>query len=267
MLNALREGRNKLSVEAQERIKEYIRSQMVDGAFFVGKNRQKDVYYTSFGLMLCYVFDVKVNCAEARLQLEAYKPDERNLIHYAAYMRSMMLLELLDGKKAGIVLAWLLSSEAKSLPVFTEYPHSDEYSPYSVFMLVSLTEEVGLKIKNKKDVLERLKKYRVKDGGYSNVQEGMSATANATAAALCIKRQLGGNGASLEGERVQLEGERIPLGGEIKQLGGDRGQLERLEVGEDLEYLLRMQDKSGGFYTTSQSPVPDILTTDRKSVV
>ena len=233
MLDVLLKGRNSLSAEAQERITEYIRSQMVDDAFFVGKNRQRDVYYTAFGLMLCYVFGVQVNCVEARAQLEAYKPDERNLIHYAAYMRSVLILKLLDGKKAGIILSRLFSSEAKTLPPFTEYPHGDEYSPYSVFMMLSLKEEVGIKVEDKKAVLERLDLYRVENGGYSNVAGEMSATANATAAALSVKWQLESN----------------------------KGRSVSHEVGEDLELLCRMQDDSGGFYATCLSPVPDILST------
>ena len=233
MLDALRKGRNKLSGEAQERIKEYIRSQMVDSAFFVGKNRQRDVYYTAFGLMLCYVFGVRVNCVGARAQLEAYKPNDRNLIHYAAYMRSVMLLELLDGKKAGIILSRLLSSEVKTLPSFTEYPHGDEYSPYSVFMTLSLKEEVGIKVDNKNAMLEQLDLYRVENGGYSNVKGEITATTNATAAALCVK--------------WQLESNRRRLGSH--------------DVTEDLGFLSSMQDESGGFYATLLSPVPDILST------
>ena len=228
MLDTLRRGRDKLSGEAQERIKEYIRSQMVDGAFFVGKNGQRDVYYMAFGLMLCYVFGVRVNCAEARTQLEAYKPDKRNLIHYAAYMRSVMLLDLLEKKRMKVILSRLFSSKARWVPSFTEYPHGDKYSPYSVFVLLSLAEEVGVKIINEKHLLYRLDLYRVSGGGFSNVVDRISAnaTANATAAALCVRWQFG-----------------------------------CYNVNEDVEFLRRMQDKSGGFYATSQSPVPDILST------
>ena len=103
MLNALSKGKDKLSLEAQERIREYIRSQMDDCAFFVDKSGRRDVYYTVFGLMLSYVFGVKVDCSEAHAQLEVNKPDEHDLIHYAAYTRSKMLLKLLDGNKVGMI--------------------------------------------------------------------------------------------------------------------------------------------------------------------
>ena len=226
MLNTLCKGKKNLSGEAQKRIKQYICSQMEDCTFFVDKSRRKDVYYTVFGLMLSYVFGVQVNCEEARSQLEINKPNEHNLIHYSAYMRSKMILELLEGNKAGIILSRLFPTEEETLPVFTEFPHNDPHSPYSVFILLSLLEDIGCRLRNKKEMLESLNLYRVPDGGYSNIAGGSSAATNATAAALCIK-----------------------------------GQLEKYNVNEEVEYLFRLQDKSGGFFATAQSPVPDILST------
>ena len=230
MLDTLCKGRDNMSREAQERIKEYIRSQMEECAFFVDKRRRKDVYYSVFGLMLSYVFGVRIDCSAARTQLELNKPNEHDLVHYAAYIRSKMILILLERNKAGIVLSRLFSVEEKTLPAFTGFPHNDPHSPYSVFILLSLLEDMGHKIKNKNELLRSLDLYRISGGGYSNneratVPNALSAT-NATAAALCI-----------------------------------RGQLEGYNMNEDVEYLRGLQDESGGFFATDQSPVPDILST------
>ena len=254
MLNTLCKGKDNLSGAAQERIREYIRSQMVDCAFFVDKSGRKDVYYTVFGLMLSYVFGVKVDCSETRTQLEINKPDENDLIHYAAYMRSKMLLKLLEGNKVGIILSRLFYTGEKTLPDFTRFPHDDPHSPYSVFILLSLLEDLGRRLNNKKEILESLEFYHTTGGGYSNIarmegapvspddalvnepsrlkapmaeNEAVSmATANATAAALCI-----------------------------------RGQLEGYSINGDVERLCDLQDSSGGFFATAQSPVPDVLST------
>ena len=226
MLNTLSKGKEKLSREAQERIRKYIRSQMDDCDFFIDKSGRGDVYYTFFGLMLSYVFGVKIDCHKVRVRLEDNRPDEHDLIHYAAYARSVMVLDLLEGKSAKLILSRLFSAETKTLPSFTKFPHGDEYSPYSVFVLLSLAEDFGLMIENKRHMLERLDLYRVNNGGFSNVTGEISATVNATAAALCVRGQLGG-----------------------------------YKINEDVEYLCNLQDKSGGFFAAAQSPVPDLLST------
>ena len=252
MLNTLCKGKDNLSGEAQERIREYIRSQMDDCAFFVDKSGRRDVYYTVFGLMLSYVFGVKVDCSEAHAQLEVNKPDEHDLIHYAAYTRSKMLLKLLDGNKVGMILSRLFYAGGKTLPAFTRFPHNDPNSPYSVFILLSLLEDMGRRLNDKKKMLESLEFYHVNGGGYSNIA-GMSMSANEL-----VTNEL----SRLAEEKAPVtEEEAVATVNATAAALCVRGQLEGYNLNDSVEYLSGLQDDSGGFFATVQSPVPDILST------
>lgn len=78
----------------------------------------------------------------------------------------------------------------------------------------------------KKAVLEKLRSYRVKGGGYSNLRDREVTTTNATVAALAII-----------------------------------GQLEGYKPIDDLFYLRDTQDETGGFKAGRGAPVPDLLST------
>ena len=74
--------------------------------------------------------------------------------------------------------------------------------------------------------LNRFPAYRVADGGFSNSREGSVASVNATAAALMVI-----------------------------------GQADGYRKNDDLDYLLHVQDPSGGFRADAAAPVPDLLST------
>ena len=87
-------------------------------------------------------------------------------------------------------------------------------------------EDLHLQIDNKKGIMESLNAYRISGGGYSNRVDGLSASTNATAAALSV-----------------------------------RGQLAGYKPTEDVTYLYERQDESGGFCATGQGFLPDLLST------
>jgi hypothetical protein len=89
-------------------------------------------------------------------------------------------------------------------------------------------EDMRWQIHNKKEIIESLDSYRVPSGGYSNRVGGLSASTNATAAALSV--------------RGQLAGYRYNLTGDVK-------------------WLYELQDESGGFCANRQAPLPDMLST------
>ena len=222
MMQALERGKKKLSAEAQERICRYIESQRTDDAlFFMNKSREADIYYTAFGLMLSYIFGVRIDYEEARRELDCYEVNTYDLVHYAACVRSSIMLDLLGGRPWQLILP-----NRKPLPVFQTFPHNDSRSPYSRFMWLSLMEDMRRRIDNKKEILESLNTYRVVGGGYAGKPGGTSPSVNATAAALSVRGQLAG----------------------YAQTG-------------DLTRLYRWQDASGGFCASTQTPVPDILST------
>jgi hypothetical protein len=227
MMHTLRKGKDRLGREAQERVRQYIVSQMTERAFFMDKSGREDIYYTAFGLMLSYIFGVGMDTKEVRLRLETRYAGSGDLIHYAAFIRSLMIVELLEGKRLVMLLARLLPAGKTGMPVFTAFPHNDCRSPYSRFIRLSLMEDMRRRIDKPEEIIESLEEYKVQDsGGYSNRAGGLSASTNATAAALSVKGQLAGYGRR-----------------------------------EDAACLYDWQDDSGGFYATRQTPLPDMLST------
>jgi hypothetical protein len=223
MMQTLHKGKKKLSPEARQHIRQYIESQRMDSLFFMNKSREADIYYTVFGLMLSYIFGLRTDWKNARRELDYYEVNTHDLVHYAAYVRSSMLLDVSGNK-----LWRLFFPDKDPLPVFRTFPHNDSRSPYSRFIWLSLMEDLCRRIDNKQEIVESLDTYRIPGGGYTNNYGGSYASSNATAAALSVKGQLGGY---------------------------------RHNRTEDVQCLYDWQDPSGGFCTNAQAPLPDILST------
>ncbi|MDR0845543.1 MAG: hypothetical protein LBN71_09995 [Tannerella sp.] len=230
MMEALRRGRKKLGKEAQERLRDYIKSQMIDRAFFMDKSGREDIYYTAFGLMLAYMFGVEVDLETVNLRLRKYDEkgeEKQDLIHYAAFVRCVMLAELLGKHELRMAAKQFFSfGKTIEIPIFATFPHNDRLTPYSRFVELSLKEDTGMKMSGKEQIIESLGDYKIQGGGYSNIAGGCSAATNATVAALFVKGQLAG-----------------------------------YEANEDVKSLYDSQTASGGFLAAEQTPLPDLLST------
>ncbi|MDH6314052.1 hypothetical protein M2137_002846 [Parabacteroides sp. PFB2-10] len=216
-----------LSEEAQKRMADFVLSQRMEDGSFMNKNGQSDLYYTAFGWMLSYVLDIPSDRRRMDMYLSRQETKEMDLIHYAAFMRCRMIRLLMD---SGGRVKWLFRSfsatEIKPLEDFTGVPHNDIHSPYTQFIWLSLLEDTGNRIKDKKEVLHLLESYQAVAGGYMNSTDGITATTNATVAALAIK-----------------------------------GQFEGYNDNTDIHFLYNLQAPSGGFAATQASPLPDLLST------
>jgi hypothetical protein len=222
MMQALSKGKKKLSREAQGHIRQYIESQRIDALFFMNKSRDADLYYTVFGLMLSCIFGLRIDREKARRELYLCEVDRQNLVQYAVYMRSSILLDISEGK----LWRLLFPDKKQEVPAFRTFPHNDSHSPYSRFVWLSLMEDLRRHIDNKKGIMESLDAYRIPGGGYSNKVGGLSASTTATAAALSV-----------------------------------RGQLAGYKMTEDVKHLYEWQDGSGGFCASGQVLLPDMLST------
>ena len=225
MFETLQHGKRRLSSEAKERIVCFIQSQLAENGAFMDKSKKADLYYTSFGLMLASVFDININVSQTEKWLCEQQNQLSDLVYYAAFIRSQQLCKLLQTGKLIFAFNQLFETKQR-LPNFTNYPHEDIYSPYSQFMLLSLKEDVGIETESRQEILNALSAYSVETGGYSNIKENKHPATNATVAALAVKGQLCGYHADYE-----------------------------------VEFLQTLQDKSGGFYASLSSPVPDLLST------
>ncbi|MDL2281651.1 hypothetical protein LJC44_00855 [Parabacteroides sp. OttesenSCG-928-G06] len=214
LLKSLKRGRKQLSREAQERIAGFVLSQRTEEGTFMDKSGRPDLYYTLFGWMLSYVLGIATDKKKQKAYLASLDTGCLDLIHYAAYMRCRMVLNPFS------------STKIKALEDFNNVPHNDRQSPYTQFVWLSLSEDTGNRIRNKKEIVDSLAPYRSETGGYRNTIDGLSATTNATVAALAIK-----------------------------------GQFEGYRDNADVGFLSRLQQSSGGFGAAEASPVPDLLST------
>lgn len=215
-----------MSAEAVGRITEFVRSQRTDEGAFMNKSGQPDLYYTVFGWILSYVLMIPSDSKKNNAYLADLDSDSLDLIHYAAYMRCRMIQQWMDGGKMKLIFKAFFSAEIKALEDFCGVPHNDIQSPYTQFIWLCLLEDTGNRIKNKREILNSLALYHAETGGYMNTIDGLTATTNATVAALAIK-----------------------------------GQLDGYRDNADVHYLYNLQDSSGGFAAAKASPLPDLLST------
>lgn len=225
LFDTLQQGCKQLDYGARERIARFVESQRTAADTFVNKSGQEDLYYTVFGWMLALVLGLEVESNKMAQYLDKQPVESLSLIDYAAFTRCSMLLAL---KRHGIPgVFWShLNPHPVQRPLFgfSGIPHQDYHSPYTQFIWMSLMEDTGTRL----DGLDEtsLEPYRVVDGGYANLRNSRSATTNATVAALAIK-----------------------------------GQLHGYQTPAAVTFLRGLQDESGGFRATPQSPVPDLLST------
>lgn len=220
LFKALLKGRDQLSEEAVERIARFVVSQRLEDESFMDKSGKADLYYTAFGWMLCYALGIACDHRKMKAYLSALDADRLDLIHYAAFIRCRMIQRLFEGGKVGLLLKSFFPAPVKPLPDFS-VPHKDWHSPYTRFIWLSLSEDTKSRVQG-----FDLSPYHVAGGGYMNTTDGLTATTNATVAALAI-----------------------------------RGQLDGYEDNEDIRFLRHLQESSGGFGAAKGSPLPDLLST------
>lgn len=226
MLKTLQNAKAQLSDEAIGQLRKFVLSQMDEAHCFKNKGGQPDLYYTAFGWMLCSILNIKTDAGKMQKYLDSHDVDQLDFIHYAAFVRCRILARL---AKKGKILTWLSTlktSSIKALNDFTGIPHDNPQSPYSKFIWLSLLEDTGNKLKDKTGFLAELEAYRLPDGGYRNLPDGLGATTNATVAALSVI-----------------------------------GQLKGYQTTADVAFLKQLQQENGGFHAATASPVPDILST------
>lgn len=226
LTQTLLRGRKRLSGEALRRLSRFVESQKTAEDTFINKSGEVDLYYTSFGWLLSYVLGIELNRENRRIYVESQPAMSLDLVHYAAYMRCVLLHDLMKDGKLRFLLGTVRPMPVRSLSSFKDLPHNDMKAPYTRFIWMSLLEDTRNKEKETTEVLNELGYYHVKGGGYSNLRDREVPTTNATVAALAII-----------------------------------GQLKGYKPTDDLFYLRDTQDETGGFRAGQGAPVPDLLST------
>ena len=225
MMVALKRARKRLTEDSYKRLRTFMLSQQTANGAFINKGGEEDLYYTAFGWLVSYVLDFRLDAGKMGAYLRQFDETQLDLIHYMAWMKCRMLYRLVSEGVIGMWLNVWTVGNVRSLDSFSEYPQGDRHSPYTQFLWLSLLEDNNARLIGKKQTLIDLKDYQVKEGGYANLKDCVSASANATAAALMIKAQL--------------------------------AVYDKAEAG----VLQNMQDESGGFKAEAGSSIPDLLST------
>lgn len=228
LFRALLDGKRCLGTDAIKRMRHFLTERKSVDEAFVNKGGEPDIYYTSFGWALAYVLGLSLDREVMRRYLESLDQALMDLVHYAAYRRCELIQrffnvpEWLTGHMP-IIGNWANPVSVHPFNV-VDYPNQDPDSPYSRFIYRGCLEDCGQEIDQR--TLNCFAAYRVANGGFSNRRGDLVASVNATAAALMVI-----------------------------------GQEDGYRKNDDLDYLLHVQDPSGGFRADTTAPVPDLLST------
>jgi len=225
IFDTLTKGKKRLSREALGRMAVFVGSQRTPEESFLNRSGHPDLYYTMFGWILSYVLGIRQDCSKMLLYLNGRHVPDMDLVHYAAWVRCRMICRLRQWGRLGM-LSGQTAHRYPGAERFHSVPNNDPWSPYSQYILLSLREDAEMEKGSKETILNAIASYKVPGGGYANRINAPAATTNATVAALAVCGQLAG-----------------------------------YHAGGDAAYLQHMQEPSGGFRATAESPVPDLLST------
>ena len=225
MIAALERAMKRLTPEMRAKLTAYVLSQQSDSGAFVNKGGKDGLYDTVFGWIVLYALGVRLDSHKMSSYLSQFNPEELDLVHYIAYMKSKSLYRLVSEGVIGMWLNVWSVGNVRSLDSFKEYPFGDRHTPYNQFFWLSLLEDNNARLIGKKQTLIDLEDYKVPGGGYSVQQHQDTVSTNATATALMIKAQL----AAYDHD--------------------------------DAQALRKMQEKDGGFKSEVTSPVADLHST------
>ncbi len=117
---ALQRAVSRLSSEAKERIGRFVLSQCRDGAAFINRAGQPDLYYSFFGWTLCSVLDIHSDAKAREAYLNQINREELDDFHKLIYDEAYEMHRLL---KVGILrysMRWIARGMPDALPAFFE---------------------------------------------------------------------------------------------------------------------------------------------------
>ena len=196
LYQTLRRGCELCAPEAMRAMAEFVASQQHDSGGFVNRAGVADGYYGMFGLLLASVLEVRLDLGRLDAALADQEPRTLDLVHLLCLLRSRMLLAFLRiapglrGAAALLPLARALPKDwrdaARELLTTGDsrrFPNHDATSPYSQFLALCLTQDAGLPWQG-----ADLRPYQLSSGLFSNERGALTASVNATSAALVLAR-------------------------------------------------------------------------------
>ena len=96
LLQALRRGVEQLSVDAHQRVCQFVNSQHMMDEAFMNRGGQPDLYYTMFGWMLCYVLGISTDSSQRKAYLKTFDAVELDDLHQTVFIVCQQIDRLLS---------------------------------------------------------------------------------------------------------------------------------------------------------------------------
>lgn len=256
ILESLLNAKKQLSNEAIGVIKDFVKSQKHENGGFIDRSSSADPYYTVFGLTLCFVFDIEIDCKKEKGFLKQWKENnEVDFVHAMSIIRCYYLLEAIKLKQqyntlaklagksvliqnfVGYQIALKLRKKYKQLLLLiTNYKtmqggfnqlkqNSSHVSVYANFLAYGLFEDLQFNKEWKQSLIQSCLNMQLDNGSFVNHPQSKEGISSTTAAALLLLYQ------------------------------------QKLPTLRTANWLKNVIDKSGGFMAGEQVPVADVLST------
>ncbi|MDA3799355.1 MAG: terpene cyclase/mutase family protein [Kiritimatiellae bacterium] len=222
-LDAISRGCESLNAESFDLLKKKLLDfESSEGGFNNGGGNA-DIYYTSFGLILSYVLGVKLDIERHKKFVNSVSVNDDDLINQAALIKCRMLLPAF---KIPFRLRKFVKFNIRPMQLHYDLPSvSDVKTMYDAFLCLNILQDLLKSIHPLIDILARLELLRNEDGGFPN-NKGELSHVTATVSFVLFK---------------------FMLKNEIDQ--------------NAVEFLLSLQDSSGGFKSSKVVPIADMLST------
>lgn len=225
----MRRSKTQLSPLVIGKIRGYLLSQFSEEGGFLDRAGKSDLYYTLFGFFCSAVMDVAVPLGRIEKYLNGFDPGKLSMVHLTCLVKCRVLLEFLKGST---VTGKNAESYAAAMEKFQTAEGAFSYDgrgkgfPYASFMALNFYQDLKLEIPRGGKLLDAMYSYRTQDGSFRNPEGNMRGMLLSTVASLQVIRYLTGN--------------------------VDDGAL---------KWLKKQCRSMGGFSSSPEIPIPDMLST------
>jgi prenyltransferase beta subunit len=222
MIKALKRSREKLSNEALDIIREFLKSSQHPDGGFTDRAGNQDPYYSVFGYFLAFAFDLEIQSETQKQFIESWKDNHTiDLIHAVSLMQCAILIEAHDIKNKNKKLSKIFSTsdliasliKAKLvkrvkaqhtdlLDIIERYRSNDGSfnhlkekmaigNIYATFLVWSLYQDLEINKRKNSDIFSCLSNLQLSDGSFVNVRSSSEGITSATSAGLIMQMAKG----------------------------------------------------------------------------
>lgn len=228
MLQVARLAPSLLGEEASSLVESYIRGQQNEDGGFCDRDRESDLYYTSFAIDALTALQVPLPEASLRAYLDdrLKSLDELDFVHLCCLSRCLSALEPRPRLTEMAAVLERIEIYRTADGGYNQSPGDETGSAYACFLAYGAYADHGLVLPDAEGVARCLDSLRTPGGAWANDVELPIPNVPATAAAVTLCRNL-----------------RLPIPAETAQ------------------WILNAFHPAGGFLPFPMAPVPDLLST------